>query len=112
MALKICKAETDSLGEISTLRTLQGSPASGFVAKLYESFVHDGPNGSHLCIVTEFLGPSLKHILADYDRGGDRLAPEDTLRLSRQLFQATAAVHEAGVSHGGNANIRVAARSE
>ncbi|OAQ98866.1 hypothetical protein LLEC1_04690 [Akanthomyces lecanii] len=105
VALKICKADTDSLREVSTLRSLQNSPAANFVARLYDSFVHDGPNGSHLCIVTEFLGPSLHHIIADY-------AHDDTLRLSRQLLQAIAALHEAGVAHGGITLDRSIAKSE
>lgn len=102
MALKICKASyVTSQQEILTLQSLQESPASTSLIKLYDDFVHNGPNGSHLCIVTEFLGPSLSDVIADYHCGGDRLEPDNILRLARQLLQATAALHEAGFAHGG-----------
>lgn len=84
------------------LQSLREHHVSKFVINLYDDFTHEGPNGSHLCIVTEFLGPSLSTVIEDYDLGGDRLEPDDILRLSRQILQATASLHEAGFAHGGN----------
>lgn len=75
--------------------------ASKYVVDLYDDFIHEGPNGLHLCIVTEFLGPSLSAIVADYHCSGDRLEPEEIFRLTRQLLQATISLHEAGFAHGG-----------
>jgi len=102
VALKICKASsTTCRRELSTLQSLRENHPLRFIVNLYDDFLHDGPNGSHLCIVTEFLGPSLSAVVEDYHRGGERLEPEDILRLTRQILQATASLHEAGFAHGG-----------
>lgn len=87
--------------ELSTLRSLQQGTVSAYVPRLLDSFTHTGPNGIHLCLVTEFLGPSLDHVVADYHQGGDRLDPEIVLKLSKQLLQAIELIHGAGYGHGG-----------
>lgn len=83
------------------LESLQQCGASEFVVKLYDVFTHDGPKGSHQCIVTELLGPSVETVVADYYFGGERLDPEDIIRVAKQLLQAIAAIHDAGYAHGG-----------
>ena len=40
-------------------------------------------------------------VVSDYYSGGDTLEPETILRLSEQLLQAIAFLHEAGYAHGG-----------
>ncbi|OAA52843.1 Protein kinase-like domain protein [Beauveria brongniartii RCEF 3172] len=74
---------------------------NAFVPALHDEFIYDGPNGSHICIVTNILGPSLQHVITDYSNGRDRLEPDDILRLSDQLLEATALLHEAGFAPGG-----------
>jgi serine/threonine-protein kinase SRPK3 len=51
--------------------------------------------------VFELLGPSLDTIVAEYGEGGDRLEPETVLKISQQLLQAIALIHDVGYSHGG-----------
>lgn len=40
---------------------------SEFVIKTFDEFEIQGPNGNHLCIVTEPLGPSLNSVLGHLD---------------------------------------------
>ena len=49
----------------------------------------------------ELLGPSVDAVLRDYNRERECLEPETVLRMSRQLLQAIAYIHEAGYAHGG-----------
>lgn len=105
-ALKIMQAKystsegpLSSPHEVSTLEILQDSRYHS--PSLYDSFSHEGPNGSHLCIVNEFLGPSLRHVFTDYTNCDDQLPPDDIIFFSRQLLQAVANLHESRIAHGG-----------
>lgn len=102
IALKIAIADGGSSSrELSNLQSLERRGASDYVPQLLDSFEHVGPNGVHLCLVFECLGPSVDTVVADYHTGGDRLESETILRISRQLLQALAAIHGAGYAHGG-----------
>ncbi|POR36997.1 Serine/threonine-protein kinase SRPK [Tolypocladium paradoxum] len=102
VALKIATADSTSESrELSTLQSLQRDGASDYIPHLLDSFTHRGPNGVHQCLVSELLGPSVDTVVTDYHTVGDRLEPEIILRISRQLLQALASVHEAGYGHGG-----------
>ncbi|KAK0391163.1 hypothetical protein NLU13_0664 [Sarocladium strictum] len=102
VALKIATADsTSASSEVSILQSLQQRPSvSDYVPQLLDYFTHTGPNGVHQCLVSELLGPSVDTVVADYHTGGDRLASETVLMISRQLLQAIAALHEAGYGHG------------
>ena len=54
----------------------QGSLRSTYIVHLLDDFLHQGPNGSHQCLVFELLGPSVDAVVADYGEFGDRLEPE------------------------------------
>ncbi|KND91968.1 Serine/threonine-protein kinase SKY1 [Tolypocladium ophioglossoides CBS 100239] len=87
VALKIATADSSSPSqELSTLQSEQRSGASEYIAQLLDSFIHVGPNGVHQCLVSELLGPSVDTVVADYHAGGDRLEPENILRITRQLL--------------------------
>ena len=102
MALKIGTATCHSLThEVSILKRLNQHNIAKHNVHFYDFFTHEGPNGSHLCIVTELLGPSLDTIIADYHLGGDRMEPEDIIRVAKQLLQAISALHEAAYAHNG-----------
>lgn len=90
--------------ELSILQFLQQNSAPHYAARLIDSFVQTGPNGSHQCLVTELLGPSVDTVVADYHMGGDRLEPETILKMTRQLLEAIAFLHRAGYAHGGQSN--------
>ncbi|CAL5086946.1 unnamed protein product [Urochloa decumbens] len=69
VALKIQKSARDyshaALHEIELLSAVaQGDPTnSKCVLRLLDHFKHVGPNGHHVCLVTEFLGDSLLRLI-------------------------------------------------
>lgn len=84
---------------------LKGKLGDKHIAQIVDDFLHEGVNGSHQCLVFELLGPSLAEVLMDYYEArvsGDELVlePETILRLSKQLLEATAFLHQAGYAHG------------
>ncbi|THH19267.1 hypothetical protein EUX98_g8806 [Antrodiella citrinella] len=71
-ALKIVSAKSSTNARNNELqvlyRILAGSgPGKDFVVQLLDSFTHHGPNGSHLCIVTELAGPNLAEDIEDME---------------------------------------------
>ncbi|KAJ3474308.1 hypothetical protein NLG97_g9902 [Lecanicillium saksenae] len=100
VALKICRADITDPRELAMLYALQQSSVAEYVAELYDHFIHTGPNGSHICIVTNVIGPSLENRV--FKRGQDRkdLAMEEQLQLTAQLLQTVMDLHNAGFAHG------------
>ena len=101
VSLKILCAEELNITEIEVLEYLKeknvSHPGHQFISFLYDSFTIDGPNGSHVCLVSEVLGPSL----ADLVSLGKQLRASASRRISRQFVQAVAYLHSEGVCHGG-----------
>ncbi|KAJ6785229.1 hypothetical protein PWT90_05107 [Aphanocladium album] len=100
VALKICKANATESQELAMLDVLQQSPASEYVAELYDHFFHAGPNGTHLCIVMSVLGPSLSNRIMECRKHRNPLTTQQKLQLAMQLLQALNTLHSAGFSHG------------
>ncbi|KAK9242163.1 kinase-like domain-protein [Lipomyces tetrasporus] len=105
VAMKIMTADSMSQSqELRNLRSLarhsQGSLDSKCVVQLIDEFLHQGPNGTHQCLVFELLGPSVDVVVSDYHESGDCIEPETILRLSDQLLQAISFIHEVGYAHG------------
>lgn len=109
-AMKILTAEASTTSRelanlqiLADLGTEREEPAESFLTSLYDSFVHRGPNGLHLCIILEFLGPTLAAVLRTYQEleDNDKLSPNIVLKLAKQLLQATDYMHESGYAHGG-----------
>lgn len=96
---------TKGYAELRNLQSLGGhsqrSLGSKYIVQLLDEFLHQGPNGSHQCLVFELLGPSVDAVIADYCQAGDCLEPKTILRMSEQLLQAIAFVHGVGYAHGG-----------
>lgn len=69
--------------------------------RLLEFFKVSGPNGTHNCLVTELVGPSVARVLRACSVFGETLRPDTVLRASRRLLQAVDFAHQAGVVHGG-----------
>lgn len=78
-----------------------GKPSAKYIVSVLDSFTHEGPNGTHLCIVFELLGPSVDKVVDDYYSFGDDLETDIILRMSEQLLEAVSLIHEAGMGHGG-----------
>jgi serine/threonine-protein kinase SRPK3 len=70
------------------------------LSSCFDSFIHQGPNGGHQCLVFELLGPSVDIILEDSHSGRDQLEAEIIIGLSEQLLEGIAFLHEAGLGHG------------
>ncbi|KFY92653.1 hypothetical protein V500_04103 [Pseudogymnoascus sp. VKM F-4518 (FW-2643)] len=78
----------------------QDGLAAHYIVQLLDKFSHQGPNGTHQCLVFELLGPSVAYMIEDYYLDGVKLEPECILRISEQLLQATSFIHGAGLAHG------------
>ncbi|KAI1130091.1 kinase-like domain-containing protein [Nemania abortiva] len=69
-------------------------------ARLLDCFRHTGPNGTHNCLVTDLLGPSLCDVIECYQYREQTFRPDTILRASCQLLDALTFFHQAGYAHG------------
>ncbi|KAJ5711168.1 hypothetical protein N7488_005324 [Penicillium malachiteum] len=92
------------MDEISVMKLLRdypesGNPGKNHVVELLDDFIHDGPNGSHVCIVTKPLGRQVEMVLSDVDL--ENPAPYLFCRkICIQALQALDYLHQQGVMHG------------
>lgn len=101
MSLKILRTDaTRQSRELEMLRSLQEDDSITHVVRLLDSFVHEGPNGSHQCLVLELLGPSVAYDVKNDYADSERIEPETFLRITRQLLEGLASVHRAGYAQG------------
>ncbi|KAK4247353.1 kinase-like domain-containing protein [Corynascus novoguineensis] len=89
--------------EVEILRHVQANdlhshPGRRSVTQLLDSFFHEGPNGRHLCVVLELLGPRLSW-LAEKSQNY-RLKADLARRVSARIVEALAYLHSCGVAHG------------
>lgn len=106
VSIKIITAErTGQTREPSNLRALlkhaNGDLGSKYIVQLLDDFVLEGPNGSHLCLVLQLLGPTINRAVEDQYSVGERLDTETVLEISRQLLEALHFLHESDFAHGG-----------
>ena len=76
---------------------LSTHPGRNFVSSPLDHFWFDGPNGSHICLVFQVLGPSMARLSClecRLRKGVDR-------RTSWQVTQGLAYLHSLGICHGG-----------
>lgn len=75
-------------------------PGRKFVSLLMDQFSIQGPNGNHLCLVKEVLGPTLSDVKNSfaYDLIPLHIARKATVQLALGL----AYIHARGVIHGGS----------
>ena len=116
VALKILPAYNstkpqDEIEELVISRKLEALIASTHhaarhnIQTIKDSFIEEGPNGTHLCLVSELAGQS---VCAMSFPGGGRLEGSTRLRgdLARKVAKQTATVmelmHSAGLVHGGS----------
>jgi len=59
-----------------------------------------GPNGSHLCLVYQFAGPSVLSMSGAMASG--RLRKDLAKKVAKQLVRAVALLHTIGFVHGGS----------
>jgi hypothetical protein len=67
VSLKILLAEfLQDSQEITHLQLLERhsqGQSSKYIVQLLDSFIHQGPNGQHQCLVFELLGPTVNRVL-------------------------------------------------
>ena len=82
--------------EARTLRRLTegptGHPGKSGTIQLLDQFELKGPNGRHLCLVIEAVGPRIEAC---------ELSCKAAWDVARQLVEATAYFHNLGIVHGG-----------
>jgi non-specific serine/threonine protein kinase len=111
MALKIYAANVDASSELSIQQHLrarcQGDSNSRFVLLPSDYFELQGPNGKHLCLVTEPMGPSIATLLnAPFD-DFDPLKPPTrrfsslrNKRILKRILSGLKFLHGNNVVHG------------
>ncbi|KAK3938162.1 serine/threonine-protein kinase SRPK3 [Diplogelasinospora grovesii] len=114
VALKIEVAKLQGAEELTILQHLASKAPqdadSQFVVALLESFNHDGPNGRHLCLVLEPMGPSISSVLNASAEKIDlrnlqdikypRLSKQQTKAILRNVLRGLRFLHSNGVVHG------------
>ena len=108
VALKILKPNVDPPREMDIQTHLSqydtSHPGYTHVLTLIDHFQHTGPNGTHLCLVSEVLGPSIGELLNAPGRHATDSTryPKTVVReISRQALLGLQYIHNAGVVHGG-----------
>ncbi|KAL9578020.1 MAG: hypothetical protein Q9212_005993 [Teloschistes hypoglaucus] len=109
VALKICAvSELPTNNEIDILQLLAADnsqhPGKQHVVSLLDHFSHEGPNGTHDCLVFPVLGPNFR----DKNHALQGRFPADFARkICYQMGEGLAYLHSSGVVHGdiSNANI-------
>ncbi|KAH6903328.1 kinase-like domain-containing protein [Coprinopsis sp. MPI-PUGE-AT-0042] len=105
-SLKIITADASKYTSGTELDVFRRSAAcSGegkrFILQFLDSFFHEGPNGKHLCVVTEVSGPPLAtNLLAYGPEGVEDLEPEFAGTFVWQLVQGLEYLHSCGIVHG------------
>ncbi|KAE9376472.1 kinase-like protein [Stipitochalara longipes BDJ] len=106
VALKILAARLSrDCPEVEILRRLRNSEESigkAFVMSMLDHFWIDGPNGHHLCVVSEVGGPSIKQFneCPGLKSGSRRLRGEVARKVALQAAEGLAYIHSTGTVHG------------
>ena len=91
-------------------RLSQGPASHGgkkHVIQLLDHFRHEGPNGMHLCLVLELLGPSILSKAESYST--NRLPGDIAWEASKQIVHGLTYIHALGIVHGGQLDICILA---
>ncbi|KAL2052447.1 hypothetical protein ABVK25_007319 [Lepraria finkii] len=97
VAIKICRSEIrhENEEEATLLRRLMTGPAEHpgkkHVVQLLDRFEISGPNGRHLCLAMEALGPG-------FDL--EFLSPDAAWEVARQMVEGVSYIHDMGITHG------------
>ncbi|KAK0651099.1 serine protein kinase [Cercophora newfieldiana] len=111
VALKILVSEiSESTKELQILRHLAQVSLEGgsqHVTQLLHEFKHHGPNGTHICLVFEPMGPSVNTMVEELPQFNPRklgmkvrYPPWMAKSILKQSLQALALLHDNGIAHG------------
>jgi serine/threonine-protein kinase SRPK3 len=77
------------------------SPYSKYVVRLLDHFIIEGPNGAHLVLAFELMGPNVRSIVkTEYHDRAD-VDPTTILKMTEQVLKALEFIHQTGFAHGG-----------
>ncbi|KAI9150682.1 putative Serine protein kinase [Paramyrothecium foliicola] len=89
------------------ITTAAPAEARQHVTQLLDDFEHKGPNGTHICLVFEPMGPSVNSMVEELPQFNPRLRgmkvrypPQMARAILKQSLQALAFIHKNGVAHG------------
>ncbi|THY32489.1 kinase-like protein [Aureobasidium pullulans] len=106
VALKIMTSEDSSSRnrELCTYRRLSENsvPAKNdhkHIVRLLDNFEHPGPNGTHICLVLELLGPSMATVIEERF-AGNRLPGFTAKKACKEMGLALEVLHAQGIGHG------------
>ncbi|KAF5616943.1 cmgc srpk kinase [Fusarium sp. NRRL 25303] len=77
-----------------------------YITQLLDEFEHDGPNGTHTCLVFEAMGPSFCQMLLSPPGRGIKLGDKEQYPLQtakhifRDVLKGLNLLHKNGISHG------------
>ncbi|CZT02211.1 related to dis1-suppressing protein kinase dsk1 [Rhynchosporium agropyri] len=106
VALKILAARLSrDCPEVEILRRLKRSEdheGKPYVMSMLDHFWIEGPNGSHLCVVSEVGGPSIKQFndCPGFTSGSRRLRGDVARKVALQSTEGLAYIHSTGIVHG------------
>ncbi|TGO17518.1 hypothetical protein BTUL_0017g00990 [Botrytis tulipae] len=110
VALKVLAArlsstskEVDMLRRMKSRRVNPEHDGKFYVMSLLDHFTHKGPNGDHLCLVSEVGGPSIKQFNScpGKYKGSRRLEASVARNACLQAIHGLNYIHSTGVVHGG-----------
>ncbi|KAF7322163.1 Protein kinase [Mycena kentingensis (nom. inval.)] len=109
VALKILASERDPSGALTVLKHLEETydgdeEGSRHVARMLDHFMYEGPNGRHLCIVSDVQGPQIMSetlsFFFDLSENDGWMDADFARRLSGQIALGAAYLHKRGIAHG------------
>ncbi|KAK0749692.1 serine protein kinase [Schizothecium vesticola] len=109
VALKILVSEiSEPTRELQILRHIaESAEGNRHITQLLDEFKHHGPNGSHICLVFEPMGPSANSMVEALPQFNPpnirmkiRYPPWMAKSILRQSLEALAFLHNNGLAHG------------
>lgn len=107
VALKILAARLSvTCPEVEILRRIRNAPehiGKPYVMSMLDHFWIIGPNGKHLCVVSQVGGPSIKQFndCPGQTSGSRRLQALVARKVALQATEGLAYIHSTGTVHGG-----------
>ena len=90
--------------KLDSLASAAHSPTHRNLLTIKDHFMEEGPNGTHLCIVSQFAGPNVASMFHDETRlpGSKRLRGDLARKVAKQIATVVELMHSAGLVHGGS----------
>ncbi|KAH8908581.1 serine/threonine-protein kinase SRPK3 [Coniochaeta sp. PMI_546] len=104
VALKVEASGREASQELDILRVLaskaENSPDAENIVGLTDSFIHEGPNGKHHCLVSIPMGPSVASSMNQPPDYVTRFPLDQARNILRSVLKGLRFLHSHGVVHG------------